>query len=951
MCIRDRNGREFLALAGLVPGAYTGTRPLDNPVPAKAKYVVGYNGARGTSNSFYLDGGANTSPYYNNMISSPSVEAIQEFRVETDQYSARYGQAGGAIVSVVTRSGTNAFHGSLYEYHRNKVLDARPYFFRGTRREWPKHLWNQYGGSLGGPIRKNKLFFFGNAEFFPQRDSVQKISFAPTAAERIGDVRNSINPWSGQPVVLTDPYTGQVIPSGILPDSFQTPVGKKLMSLWPDPNYPQNPAFNYRVFRPVVNTIHKYTGRVDAILSSQDSLAGTFNYGNADIGVPGFIDFGDKVQSDHDRTATVRYTRTFSPTLVSVSGLTYNQDLLGDRFRLANGAGVQLGMDPTYNSNQAMPWILLFTQGSQFFTPGAAGDNKTFTYQGQIYSDFSWQRGRHTVQLGGLYWRQWYKWQFFSGSSQYFVNLIDGVAPGTWPLFGVTGSAFTNLLAGLYNLGVFGGGGGQYQHFLRDTYGLYVQDAWRLKPRLMLNLGLRWDYERPFKVSDGKYLSLDNNTGLIRYAKGAPGLSTLQFKYLTDGPDLAYRGHPLSFAPRFGLAWQPFPNDSFVVRSGYGIFDTSEAAFVMQPASFANPFGGPTVVWEKKILGGWPDSDHLRPFSQPPYGVEIKRSSTPGCCFVFTDSRFPRSYMQQWNLALGRKLVKDVVGELAYVGSHGVNLSSYIPLEAYSTDLYNKFIANYGGGVKPPVRLKGFDSTYNALQVSARRNTDHGLTILAAYTYSHALADSSNDTVTENTAYNSVNGVNKYFKIRGNAGYDVRQRFTVSSVYELPLGRGRRFGESWNRFLNSALGGWKVNAIFTAQSGFPFNVLTPGNVIPDRTCNGNLPKDKRTIQRWFDYTCFPTHNDPATGQPSPGNAGVNQIYGPGINNWDMGIHKTFDITEGKTLQFRLENFNIWNHPQFLGPVSGNWFNNTKESAEIGNARDSRQIQLALRFAF
>lgn len=947
------NGREFLPLAALVPGAFVGSRPLDVPVGAKANFVVGFNGARGNNNAFYLDGGVNTSPQANNMVSSPSVDAIQEFRVQTDQYAARYGQAGGGIISVVTKSGSNAFHGSLYEYHRDKALDALPFFYRGTRKDFPNRLWNQFGGSVGGPIIKNKLFFFTNLEFFPQLTSQEKIGFAPTAAERVGDVRNSINPWSGQPVVLTHPFTGEVIPSGILPESLKSPVGIALMKLWPEPNFPENPAFNYRVFRPVRNTVHKFLTRIDANFSTNNSLAGTLNWGNSDYGVPGFIDLGDKIQSDHDRTVTAHFTHIFGPSLVSVTGFTFNQDFYGDRFKFGDkNYGVELGMDPSVNVNPGMPWILLFTQGSQFFTFGAAGDNKNFTRQAQFYEDLSWQRGNHTWQFGGSFWRQNYKWQFFSGSSQYFVNLIDGIAPGTWPLFGVTGSAFTNLLAGLYNLGVFGAGGGEYAHFQRDTYALYAQDDWRVSRSLTLNLGMRWDYERPFKVTDKKFLSLNLETGLVKYTAGAPGISAVKFPYESDGSDLTYKAHPFVLDPRVGFAWQPFKNADTVLRGGYGIFHTSELATSMQAASFANPFGGPTTVWQKGILGGFPDGDHLQGFANPPYGLDAARSGHPGCCFVYTDSSYPRSYFQHWNLTVSHKLPAKVIGEIAYVGGRGVNLSGYIPLSAYNSVAYNKFVTNYGPTVKPPVRVKGFNSTYNAMQVHARRNEGRGLTFLASYTWSHAIADSSNDNVTENFSNELLNGaVDSWQRFRANAGFDVRHRFSLSTIYELPWGRGRQIGSNWSSVVDAVLGGWDVSAIYSYQTGFPFSVRSTAQTIPDRICDGNLPKSQRTLQRWFDFSCFPTHINPTTGQPSDGNAGANQIYGPGINNWDMGIHKRFTLKEAMNLELRLEAFNIWNHPQFRGPTSGNWFNNTKESAEIGTARDQRQVQLAIRFNF
>jgi len=306
--------------------------------------------------------------------------------------------------------------------------------------------------------------------------------------------------------------------------------------------------------------------------------------------------------------------------------------------------------------------------------------------------------------------------------------------------------------------------------------------------------------------------------------------------------------------------------------------------------------------------------------------------------------------MQQWNLTISRRLPKEVIGEIAYVGGHGVNLDGYIPIRAFDTSIYNLFAANYPGQ-QPPIHTKGFNSTYNSLQLNARRNVGRGVTFISSYTWSHAFAQASNDNVTENLVQQVTNNVTTFQKINANAGFDVRHRLSVSAIYELPIGRGRRIGNQWNSVLDTVVGGWTINAIYAYQTGFPFGVRTTANTIPNRICNGNLPADQRTLQRWFDFTCFVTATDPVTGQPIDGNGGTNQIYGPGLSNVDMGIHKDFILAEGKNLQFRFESFNILNHPQFLGPTSGNWFVNTPESAEIGTARDPRQIQLALRFTF
>jgi hypothetical protein len=239
-------------------------------------------------------------------------------------------------------------------------------------------------------------------------------------------------------------------------------------------------------------------------------------------------------------------------------------------------------------------------------------------------------------------------------------------------------------------------------------------------------------------------------------------------------------------------------------------------------------------------------------------------------------------------------------------------------------------------------------SNYHSLQASVRKTTAQGLGFLAAYTWSHALSDASNDTLIETVQPDILGTPDVYRKYRANAGFDVRHRVSVAGNYELPFGRGRKWGSSWKGLLEKTAGGWNVNYIYTAQSGFPFSVVSPLALLTDRVCNGNLPKSQRTIQRWYDYTCFPAHSL-ADGSPNAGNSSSNIIYGPGTNNWDLGIHKIIELAEGKNLEFRMETFNTFNHPQLT--IGSTWFSNTASGAEITGARDQRQIQLALRLTF
>lgn len=953
------NGREFLSLATLVPGAESGSRPLDDPVPAKItpneNFVMGYNGSRGTYNSFYVDGGDDTSPEYNNMISSPSVDAIQEFSVETSSYSARYGNAAGGIINVVTKSGSNSFHGALYEYLRNKVFDALPYFYTGTRHDFPMSLWNQFGGSLGGPIRRKHTFFFFNAELFHQLSGGnQMVAFAPTDLERQGNVTQSVNPWApGSPVTLYDPYTGDVIPSGILPPSLTTSFGQYLMSLLPSPNYPQNPYFNLRGYLPHHNDVDKYLGRIDQNFSPRNTLSGTFNFGNYSIGEPNWTKYGNKTLAENDRTLTVNYTHVFTPTIVNTMGTTATQYFNGDQFELQDkNYGQAWGLSPTVNRDLGSPAIQLFTTG---FTPlfiGGVPNNDNFTRQLSFHDDFSWQKGSHTLQFGGMFLFQKYDWKYFSGGAGYEMNIEDGL-PGLWFLFGVTGDAFTDLLSGINNVYQIGNGNGLYTKFWRTTQAAYFQDDWKATKRLTLNLGGRWEYERPFHIDDGKHMTLDFATGLVKYESNAPELNIPSYPFETGASPLVYTPQPRVLMPRFGFAYLPMANGKTVIRGGYGLYYTSEPSFVVQESSFVNPFGGVNSWWAKGLVGGWPDGkDHFVPMSQEPYGLDYQRGANPGNGVTLEANYYPRGYTEQWNLTLGQEFRRNVGVEVAYVGNQGINLNGMQSLQSYDPSAYARTLANYptwGANMQ----TKGYNSNYHSLQVSAKRLGQHGLTFLGAYTYSHALADASNDTWIENVSpvVNQLGQQAGFRKFRSNAGSDVRHRASLDMDYELPFGPGRRWGGGSHGFLGNSVGGWDLSAIAQAQTGFPFSVYNTSDQLPDQVCNGNLPRSKRTATMWFDYNCFPTATL-SNGVPIAGNARSNIIEGPGFDDIDLGIHKQFPFFEKSTLQFRLEAFNALNHTQLSSAFNGlNWFYNDASGAEITETMPSREIQLALRIDF
>jgi hypothetical protein len=958
------NGREFLQLATLEPGSVTGNPKLAVE-SSRGGIDISFNGARSTQNSFYVNGAESLDPLYNTLASSPSLDAIAEFQVMSNMYSAQYGRSGGAVISVVTKSGSNQFHATAFEYHRNKVLDALPYFFTGARNTLPNYLFNQYGGTIGGPIWRDRTFFFFSGEAFHEAKPGQLIvTFAPTALERTGDVSQTTNPFSLQPVVLTNPYTQQNIPGNVLPSSLFNTVGKFLMTLWPTPNYSGDPFLNRHDFRGGLYTQRKYLTRIDHHFSARDSVMGTWDFNHYDNANPGDNIYGDKTQADHTSTYSGTWTHTFTPRLLNDFKFSGAALLSGDQFNLTDGGKnfcATWGFDSSVNTIPGTCRILLYTVGYQRYDIGNDGNYQHKNDAVYAKNNLSWVKGRHSLTFGGEYTRDAYNWQYESGTTAYYFGVYEGL-PGYGPYYNITGSTFTDVLAGIPNLikiSTAGGSGGPIDmHLLRSIYSGYFDDSWKVTPWLTLSGGLRYDYEEPFADTDNEFMTLDFQTGLPKYSAGAPAslLSTVRFKYETGGPNRPYNPNKLNFAPRVGFAIRPFNSSQTAIRGGYGIFYTTETAYTTMYGSWVAPFQG-QFQSNPRYAASWPDNQiHLTTVDQTPYGISYVQGSSPGTFFANTPY-YPTGYVQQYNLTVGRDLGSNWGAELGYVGSHAVNLNGAMSTQTYDPNLYAKTVAN--GFSNFSLRAKGFNAHYDAMQATLKRQASRTLTVLASYTWSHALAEASNDGGLENLLTDPTANGNIIEKLWSNADFDVRQRITVSGSYELPFGRGKAFGSRWNPAVDGALGGWRSNLIYQYQSGVPFTVYTSGLLFPDRTCSGILSKAQRTPTHWFDSTCFPSHVptnyvNPVTGQSTlintQGDSHPNIIPGPATNDVDFGMEKSIHITERQAFQIRGEAFNLFNHPELTAP-SGNYFFNTKSGEAVTRTRNGRDIQVALRYSF
>ena len=954
------NGREFIELSGLVPGVETGNTKRGSR--ESKGFSASFNGARSGYTAYYVDGADSTDANYNQLISSPALDAIKEFRVETSLYSARYGRAGGGLVNVVTKSGTNRFSGSLYEYHRNKAFDARPYFYTGTKEDQPEYKFNQYGGSIGGPIARNKTFFFVATEFFRQVKPGQLMeSFAPTAKERAGDFTDSINPLTNQPVVLRNPFTGQVIESGIIPEELMNPVGRTLMDLWPAPNF-DDPILNLRLLRSGQNHQNKLLTKIDHNFSSRTALSGSFNYSKYDNTTPGHTVYSDVNNVQHDRTFVASLTHTFRNNLVNDLKVNYTSYRNGTEFvKNDKNYAKEWGFWAGHEKPEATgpPRILFYTAGFRVFQIGSSGPNVRANRNIYVRDDLVWTKNNHMFSFGGDFKQQNFDWTISNPTpfGAYYFGILDG-NPSLDFIYGVTGSTFASALMGVTARTTYDTFDGIPAKLRRNMFSAYVQDDWRVSPRLTLNLGLRYDYEQPFTALDNQFLTLNHETAMPRYSAGAPEhkLALLKFPYETGGPNRAYDDNRLNFAPRLSFAWRPFADNATAVRGGYGMVYTSENAYTTTYGVFVVPFSGQYEYFSRARF--WPDGqDHFVPVDQEPYQVTYPAGTSPGT-FQPTTPYYPAGYMEHWNLSFARELGWQTSAEVAYVGSRGVNLNGVTSLAAYDPELNARVRENVPNWTIA-LRTKGYNSNYHSFQAKANKRLSNGLNFLAAYTWAHARAEASNDDVNENSLFEMDELGQQIQQNRwSDADFDIRHRFSLSARYELPIGRNRAIGRNWGPVADSLLGGWSANVIWLLQSGRPYSVREADGSVPDRICDGALPANERTPEQWFDYACFPSHSartiigaDGITRSvDTQGNAGTNIIRGPGWNNVDLGLHKEIHLPGSSLVQLRIEAFNLFNRPNFIGP-SSNFFMNNASGARITTIRDSRSIQLAAKFLF
>lgn len=897
------NARNFLQLALLAPGAFL---PVEgSQLSSNGGNSMEVNGGREEYNNFLLDGADNNDPYVAGYVVQPAVDSVQEFKMVTSSYGAEYGRSAAGQINVVTRQGTNDFHGTAYEYLRNKVLDARNYF-DGQGFAKPPYIRNQFGFAVGGPIRRDKTFFFVNTDFFRQRQSITQQSLVPTDAERSGDL-------SALGVAIVDPLTGNTFSNSKIPAASISPIATDILKLFPEPNL-QGSANNY-LGQPGEPENHvQNTVRGDHRLSPNDQLTLRYAMGVVHVlqpypvgvanALPGF---GNYI-NDHTHNAMVREQRTFGANRINSLLFGFNRfsrEFLPQNYQTNVGSlwGVNWLNLPSRDYGYPIISVSGFPQvGDNFSFPNLRHTN---TYQ--IADSFTLIHGRNTFKLGA------------DVRKLQLNGHLDELVRGSMSFYGgISGSPLSDLLLGYPSFGLQAQANNPIR--LRSmSYDTYFQDDLRILPNLVLNVGGRYEINTPATDPTNAMSELNLQTGQI-VKVGTNGVTN-------SGIYTDYK----NFAPRLGVEWLAGRN--VVVRAGYGVFYDA-GMFILGSAAYFNP---PQFV----LNVFFPSAAGLLTLKNP---FPLTTAYAPPASLSVLNPNTVTPYLQQWNFTTEENVGRATL-TLSYVGSSGSHLirerdinqgvlsptgtqddlQSRRPYPQYSSVFYEESEGS---------------SNFNGLEASFNGQVTHWLSLLSSYTWSHSIDDSSaflGDTADPNFPQNSRN----LHAERGPSSFDVRQRFVAAYVLSLP-GSNR-----WTR-------NTEFQGIAAAETGQPFTPIisfdnsNTGNTNQQSGADrpnlvGNPHLSHPTPEEWFNTAAFAI--------PAPnhfGNAGRNSLRGPAYNSFDISLLRRFSLPERGTLTLEAQSFNLFNRPNFSLPAA---FVDQPSFGIISSAGDPRQLQFAVRLSF
>ncbi|MBI3679254.1 MAG: TonB-dependent receptor [Acidobacteria bacterium] len=948
------NGRRVGELLGLMGSAVFIGGDVIRP-------RVSVAGGRGDQQQWLLDGvnSSNIALEIPQALFNPPVEAVQEIRVHQNNYSAEFGNTSGGVVTVTTRSGTNQYHGVLYEYFRNDKLDARN-FFAATR---PPLRWNMFGGAAGGPLIRNRTFFFSHIEFQRQRIGIVRLLTVPTELERRGDFSRTTTA-AGAPIPVYDPDTTRPDPANpsrlirtafagnVIPASRQDPVGARLAAFSPPSNRPATNlagANNFVANASNALNITTWTSKGDHIFSERDRIS--VRYVMHDFPTYSTTVYPETAADPNGNTTSRRAhslllneLHNFTPTIVNDFRLNWQPRRFQNlSLGLDQGWPAKLGLKGV--SDRAFPRVDI--AGYAPIGPGTAERIQIPIHDTHIVNNVSIFRGAHSLRLGG---ELRLARNVDDLNTSISGQMSFGVQPTAQPGVNNTGNALASLLVGFPNSGS-----------VLDTdildrrakyIALFVQDDWKLSAKLTLNAGLRWETHTP------RFDANDRQNGFdlfaINPASATPGVITFAGR---DGVGRnVYNGDYNNFAPRFGVAWKPFAKT--VVRAGYGVFfgvplpgSNNTSAGYETSGSFTTPDNGITSPF--LLRNGFPET-RVRPELGPGFGaVPVGQPIRFAPQFVDPDRRL--GYSQQWNLNVQRDLGAQMILDLSYLGngSHGIpgpdtNMNQVRPGQMGAGNAQIRRPFPQFGNVTRVSPMWG-NSSYHSFNAKVEKRFSGGLNFLANYTIAKFIDD-----VPAQFEVGAVGGgMQNYYDRRAEkslSGNDVRHRLVGSGVYELPFGRRRKWLSSGASAV--LLGGWNVGAILTLQAGSPdalvtqvngTNAFNPGGQRVNVLSDPNLPSSGRSVSRWFDTAAVV-----APPQFTFGNSGRALVTSPGIVNIDLSLLKNFATGDRWNVQFRTEAFNLPNHANFEDPGRAL---GAATFGVISESRPARNLQLGLKVTF
>jgi hypothetical protein len=952
------NGRSYADLALLAPGVRKSVLEDGSVSGRDASYNV--NGQRSALNNFMVDGVDNNAYGTSNQGFSSQVvqltpDAVNEFRVETSNYSAEYGRAAGAVINAATKSGTNSFHGSAWEYMRNTNLNAVG-FFKPTNNVKPVYIQNQFGAAFGGPVKKDRLFFF--VDYEGNRRIQRALTFAtlPTADQKAGKF--------GTPI--RNALTNTPFSDGTLPSNQVTPLARAVLDALPLPNLPGT-SNNYQSLPRATITDNKGNARADYYFT--DKLTGYFRYSHRvdEIFVPGNIP-GPAGGNNNGNVRIVNRqmnpgaTWTVSPTMTVEArlGVTWTE---GGKSPI--GVGEPSLMEPYGITGLPTDPRVAGGLNSQsvggFSQFGRQGSNPQFQNPFVVNPKINIGKllGRHTLRFG-------YEYQRIDTAIDDF-NPVYGIDSYGGQFSRPAGTATTSsaVLSQAYGLSDFmTGARSSYElnnyvivDYRQRMHFLYVQDDFRVNRKLTLNLGLRYEFATPQWETNNHLANFDPGTNSLIQAKSG----SIYDRALVQ-PRHKY------FAPRIGLAYQIAPKT--VLRTAYGI---SYVHFNRLGGENLLAYNGPYIV----------DASISQDIANLP--VCATASADPVTCFRPTQMGYPQNfavpsnfsplraqaryipkdnpsgYIQSWHFTVQREMAKDLVLDVAYVGNRGTHLMILGDWNQARPNATNENLSLQARRPIPnfaaiEVAYGAGYSNYNALQMKIEKRYSSGLTFINSFTWSKGI-DNASGHLEANNGDNSRANIRDLAHEKGLSGYDQPFNDTLSGVYALPFGHGKRFGSNWNPVADKALGGWQLTLINTITSGLPVNITySPSgqfqvsglpSVRPNQVGVSLVtPEGQRTTANYLDRSAVAIPTDPA--HPF-GTLGRNSVRGYGLFQLDLGLHKEFPLWKESTkLQFRGEAFNLTNQTNFGAP-SGNI--SSSNYGSITSTFPARQLQFALRLMF